>query len=366
MIQKSILSMLVCGMLFFSCSEKKPTDTVKKQFCLSDTFKRMITIDTAKSSNVDDELQLTGEVSFNENQVVKVFPNSSGQVLEVRVSAGDKVQKGEVLAVIKSADVAGNYSDLNNADADLAIAKSQLDNAESLYKNGINSQREYEEAKQNYQKALSAKEKISSAISINGGGQTKAGGLYNIIAPADGYIVEKKVSAGSFIRQDMNDNLFTISGLKEVWVYANVFEADIPKVKEGYHAVVTTLAYPDKKFVGVIDKISEVLDPSNKTMRIRIKLPNEEMLLKPEMFTSVTIDNTEGVSTVCIPATARVEAYGKTYVILYNSDCDLKVAPIDILKIVGDKMYIRSGLQVGQKVITQQALQLFQEFTENE
>ena len=168
--------------LFFSCSEKKAADPVKKQFCLSDTFKRMITIDTVKSCNVDDELQLTGEVSFNENQVVKVFPNSSGQVLEVKVSVGDKVQKGQVLALIKSADVAGNYSDLNNANADMAIAKSQLDNAESLYKGGISSQREYEEAKQNYQKTLAAHEKISSAIDINGGGQTKAGGMYNIVA----------------------------------------------------------------------------------------------------------------------------------------------------------------------------------------
>lgn len=353
-------------MFCFSCSEKKAADPVKKQFCLSDTFKRMITIDTARSSNVDDELQLTGEVSFNENEVVKVFPNSSGQVLEVKVSAGDKVRKGEVLAIIKSADVAGNYSDLSNADADLAIAKSQLENAESLYKNGINSQREYEEAKQNYQKAVAAKEKINAAIAINGGGQTRAGGLYNIVAPADGYIVEKKISAGSFIRQDMNDNLFTISGLKDVWVYANVFEADIPKVKEGYHVVVTTLAYPDKKFTGVIDKISEVLDPANKTLKIRIRLPNDDMLLKPEMFTNVNIDNTEGISAVYIPASARVEAYGKTYVIVYNSDCDLKVVPVEILKIVGDKMYIKSGLDLGQKVITQQALQLFQEFTENE
>src|SRR5260221_14722489 len=137
-----ILTGVIIAAVFFSCSEKKIATPEKKQFCLSDTFKRMITIDTAKLSNIDDELQLTGEVSFNENQVVKVFPNSSGQVLNVNVSVGDKVQKGQVLAVIKSADVAGNYSDLNNADADLTIAKSQLDNAESLYKNGISSQRE--------------------------------------------------------------------------------------------------------------------------------------------------------------------------------------------------------------------------------
>ncbi|UAY52324.1 efflux RND transporter periplasmic adaptor subunit [Ferruginibacter albus] len=358
------LSAIALTAMLFSCSEKKTEAPVKQQFCLSDTFKQMITIDTVKTCNVEDELQLTGEVSFNENQVVKIFPNSSGQVLEVKVSMGDKVQKGQVLAVMKSADVAGNYSDLNNADADLAIAKSQLDNEESLYKNGIASQREYEEAKQDYQKALAAKEKINAAININGGGQTKAGGLYNIVAPTDGYIVEKNVNAGSFIRQDMGNNLFTISDLKEVWVYANVFEADIPKVKQGYHASITTLAYPDKVFNGTVDQISEVLDPNNKTLRVRIKLPNDGLQLKPEMFTTVKIDNTEGVSAICIPKSAQVESYGKTYVVVYNSDCDLKVAQIDVLKVVGDRLYIKDGLTVGQKIITRQALQLFQEFTD--
>jgi cobalt-zinc-cadmium efflux system membrane fusion protein len=69
-----------------------------------------------------------------------------------------------------------------------------------------------------------------------------------------------------------------------MWVLANVFEADISKIKEGQAARVTTLAYPDKVFNGKIDKVSEVLDPSNKALRVRVKIDNPQMLLKPEMF----------------------------------------------------------------------------------
>ncbi|MEJ7684062.1 MAG: efflux RND transporter periplasmic adaptor subunit [Segetibacter sp.] len=93
----------------------------------------------------------------------------------------------------------------------------------------------------------------------------------------------------------MGDNLFTISDLKDVWVMANVFEADIPKVKEGYAVKVTTLAYPDKVFYGRVDRVSEVLDPEDKALKVRVKLENQDMMLKPEMFTRVIVTNEEKI-----------------------------------------------------------------------
>lgn len=355
------------GLLATTACERKTEDKKPKaKFCLSDTMQKMVSIDSVRFCPIDDELHLSGEVSFDENKVVKVFPNSSGQVLEVKVSFGDKVQAGQVLAVIRSADVAGNYNDLASAEADVSIAKRQMDNAESLYKSGINSQREFEEAKQNYEKALAGKEKIESLIRINGGGNTQPGGAYLIKSPISGYIVEKKVNAGNFIRTDNSDNLFTVSDLKNVWVLANVFEADIAKVKEGQDAKVTTLSYPDKVFRGKIDKVSEVLDPSNKALRIRIRIDNSQLLLKPEMFTNVVITNTENRSATCIPSSAVVEESGKQFLVLYNDNCDLKVFPVDILKIVGDKTYLRGTLPSGQKLITHNALMIYDEFTDNQ
>jgi cobalt-zinc-cadmium efflux system membrane fusion protein len=360
------LSMIVATGLFTSCKRKETVDAGPKKYCISDTMAKMITIDSATSSNITNEITLSGEVSFNENSVVKIFPRSSGQVLEVKVSFGDKVQKGQVLAVIRSADVAGSYSDLSTTGADIAIAQRQMENAESLYKNGIASEREYTEAKQNYQKAIAARTKIQSTLNINGGSRTTSSGTYVLTSPISGYIVEKKVNAGSFIRQDMAENLFTISNMKDVWVMANVFEADIPKVKEGYPVKVTTLAYPDKVFVGRVDKVSEVLDPENKALKVRIKLENPGMLLKPEMFTKVIVTNEEDNKATAIPTSAVVEESGKTYVIIYNSDCDLKVQEVDVLKEVGDKTFIHAGISPGQRLIGKNALLLYDEFTDNQ
>jgi len=361
---KQILLIALAGTVLFSaCEHKEAAQEGTKKFVLSDTMRNMIQIDTVRNCIVSSELTLSGVVAFNDNNVVKVFPPISGKVMESRVSLGDKVTRGQVLAVIHSADVAGSFNDLSSTNADLAIAKRQVDNAESLYKNGISSEKEYNEAKQNYEKALAARNKVQSVININGGGKTSQGGQYMVTAPIDGYIVEKKVTAGAFIRPDMGDNLFTISNLKNIWVYASVYEADISKIHEGYEVKVIPLSYPDKTFTGKIDKISQVLDPQSKVMKVRINLDNKDMLLKPDMFTKVTVSNKEGSNAICIPATGLVSQDGKNYVVVYKNDSDMKVAQIDLLKTVDNKTYISHGLNVGDKLISKNQILIFNQLT---
>jgi cobalt-zinc-cadmium efflux system membrane fusion protein len=358
--------LFLAGVTFLAACHAKVEPVAKPtKFCISDSFQKMITIDSVQLSGLEDDLELSGEVAFDENSVIKVFPNSSGQVTQSPVTLGDKVVQGQTLAIIKSADVAGSYSDLSSSDVDVAIAKRQLTAAESLYKNGIASQREYEEAQHNYEKAVTAKDKLQNTITINGGGNTKAGGNYVIRAPRSGYVVEKKVNAGSFIRGDMSDNLFTISDLKDVWVYANVFENDIPRVKEGYDVTVTTLAYPDKKFYGRVDKISQVLDPQSRALRVRIRLDNANMLLKPDMFTKVHLTHASGDQMLSVPNNAIIENTGKNFVVVYNSNCDLKVQEVNIKKVGSDKTFVAGGLVAGQKVLTKHALELFNQLVAN-
>ena len=362
--KKQIYIYSICSLvLLAACKDKKPEATVSKQVCVSDSLAKMITIDTAKTTTMKDELDLSGEVSNDDNNVVKVFPFSSGQVLEVKVSLGDKVTKGQTLAVMRSADVAGNYTDLSATRSDVAVAKRQMEQAEYLYKNGISSERDYTEAKENYNKAVAANDKVKSAISINGGGNTSANGMLVIRAPQSGYIVEKNITSGSFIRQDNNGSLFTISNMKDVWIWANVFESDISKVKVGYTANVTTIAYPGKVFTGKVNEISSVLDPDNKVMKIKIALPNPDMLLKPQMFTNVVITNSENQQSVAVPAKAIVFDSSKNYVVVYNDKCDMKVREVSVIKTVDDVTYIASGLKPGERVISKNQLLLYDAIT---
>lgn len=348
-----------------SCTSTPASDTgAKDKVCISDSMMKMITIDTAQYRNVSNELKLSGEVSFDDNKVVKVFPFSSGQVQSVNVSVGDYVKAGQVIATIKSADIAGNYADLSSASADIAIAKRQMDNAEHLFKNGISSEKEYMEAKENYDKAVANSAKIQEQININGGGRTSANGTYVVTAPKNGYVVERTINPGQFIRNDNGQNLFTIGDTKDVWIWANVYESDIAKVKEGYTADVTTLSYPDSVFVGKVDKVSQVLDPVTKVMKIKVVLPNEGGALKPEMFANVTITNKEGENAMSIPASSIVTENGKSYVVLYHDKCDLEVKEIKVMKVLGKIAFINSGINEGDKVISTNQLLLYRQLIE--
>lgn len=357
------LSIIIITILF-SCKDKIPVQPVDERICISDSMAKIITFDSATISSIGSELKLSGTVSFDDKKVSKVYPFSSGQVLLVNVSVGDKVRRGQTLAVVKSADISGNYSDLSTAGNDMAIAKKQMENQQSLYANGIASEREMIEAKESYAKSATTVIKLKNQIAINGGGHTKSNGTYNITAPISGYVVEKKINQGGFIRADANDNLFTVGDVSDVWIVANVYETDIAKVKQGYAAQVTTLAYPDKVFTGVVSDVSNILDPVTKVMKLRVKLSNSDGLLKPEMFANIIITNKEEENDIAVSSKAITSENGKDYVIVYKDKCDLRVQEVQVLKTVGDKTYIKSGLHQGDKVIAGNQILLFKALTE--
>lgn len=341
-----------------SCSRNE-TVVEKKEPVISDSLAKMITIDTVKLDNIQDELILSGDIGYDENKVVKIFPNASGQVISVNVSSGQRVSAGQTLAVIRSADVAGNYADLKSANSDAAISQKEYKSAEQLYNNGISSEKEFVQAKLQYEKAMTAVNKVHTQIAINGGGKTNAGGTYIITSPRSGFVVEKNVSTGSFIRNDNGQNLFTISDMQDVWVWANVFETDIQKIKVGYPADVTTLSYPDKVFHGKVDQVNSVLDPSSKAMKVKIVLSNADNLLKPQMFTKIIISEKQDQKSLVIPSNAIVFDGGKNYVLVYKNNYDVKVQEVKVLKQVDDKDYIQSGLQEGDRIVSKNQILIY-------
>lgn len=347
-----------------SCKGSTPPASTAKEPLLSDNTLKILKIDTAGYRNIDNEVKLTGEVSFDENKVVKVYPFSSGQVMSVNVSLGDYVKAGQTLAVIKSADIAGNYSDLSVAGNDVAIARRAMENAEHLYKNGIASEREFIEAKENFNKAVASQQKIQEQIQINGGGRTSANGTYVVSAPRSGYVVEKLINPGNFIRNDNNSNLFTIGDIGDVWIWANVFESDISKVKEGYVAKVTTVAYPDTVFTGKVDKANQVLDPVTKVMKVKIVLPNQGGLLKPEMFANILICNSERKKGLAVPSSAVISENGKNYVVIFYNRDDVKVQEVSVMKSTGGYTFLNGGVEAGQKLITQNQILVYRKLTD--
>jgi cobalt-zinc-cadmium efflux system membrane fusion protein len=338
--------------------ETNAPSTEKEKFVLPDSLARTIKIDSVTNSRVVNAITLTGKVTFNEDNVAKIYPLVSGTLSDIKVMLGDYVQQGQTLAMIRSGEMAGYSNDLVAAETNVSVARKNLEATKDMYKSGLASGRDSIAAQASYDQATAALRKAQQVLQLNGGSLT---GQYAVKTPISGFVVEKQATNNMALRPDNSSNLFTISDLKNVWVIANVYESSISLIKPGDSVKVSTLSYPGKVFSGKVDKIMNVLDPTNKVMKVRIVLANPGYLLKPEMFANVMLNNTENKHMLSVPSTALIFDHSQYYVLVYKSPSDIQIRSVQVESTVGDKTYISAGVSEGEKVISSQALLIYQE-----
>ncbi|MGI4867905.1 MAG: efflux RND transporter periplasmic adaptor subunit [Janthinobacterium lividum] len=350
-----------------ACHKSADTETAKedpkatKQFFLPNQTLKELAFDTVRLEPMRSEQSYSGQVTTNGDKTANVVPLVGGVVEDLRVELGDHVQKGQVLAVIRSGEIADVQNQNSNAGTDLAIASKNLSVAEDQFKAGLAAERDVVLAREELRKAQSNLGKTNKQLGIYG---VDKKGHYNITAPISGFITDKDVTENMQYTTSSVDKFFTIADLDQVWVLANVFEADIDKVRVGYQADITTLSYPDKHFHGVVDKVFNVLDPESKALKVRIKLPNPGYLLKPEMYAQVRILNTGTQKALAVPATSVVFDKDQNFVLVYKSQKQVDTRPVKVTKTVGDISYVTGDLKPGEAIITRNQLLVYDELND--
>ena len=145
-------------------------------------------------------------------------------------------------------------------------------------------------------------------------------------APASGYITEKNVLPNMYVQPDTK--LYTVADLSTVWVNAQVFQPDIGKIKPGDAAQITVDAYPGKTFNGRIDQILPQVDPTTRTVRVRLVIPNPQLKLKPGMYVNVSLKVSMGRQLV-VPATAVLQSGTSQVVFVNRGDGNLEPRQVD-------------------------------------
>ena len=351
-------TLLFCGLFILSgCGAEAKKKEEKPQYVISDSLLKTLQIDSVVKCPLVNSLTLTAKVSFDEEKVARIFPLVSGNITGVHVQLGDHVRKGQSLGVIRSGEMAGYGNDLVTSKSNLLIAKKNLEASEDMYKGGLMSQKDLVTSQQLYAQSESQLKRSREVLTINGGNTQ---GEYIIRSPISGFIVEKQINNNMAIRNDNNSSLFTISDLKNVWVLANVYESNISQVHLGDDADVKVLSYPGKVFHGKIGQVLNVLDPTNKVMKIRVELPNPDYTLKPEMFASVLVSNKTDSVALCVPSTALIFDHSQYYILLYKSQSAVRIVPAGIISTNGDKSYITGDIREGDKVISSNALLIYE------
>lgn len=310
---------------------------------------------------------------------VTVGTQVSGIVNKLYVDYNSQVKKGQVIAELDKTNL---LSELNTAKANLASAQSSLnyqaanmERYKTLYKKGLVSADEYENALLTYRQA---KEQVASSKENVQRAQTNLG-YATITSPIDGTVISKSVEEGQTVAASFNTpELFTIAkDLTNMQVVANVDEADIGGVKEGNRVTFTVDAYPDDTFEGTVKQVRLEATTTNNvvTYEVVISAPNADLKLKPGLTANVTIYTQERSGVLAVANKALrftptketvgkdmkiVDCKGKNKVWTLNGNT-LTAHPVTIGQSDGINTEITKGLKQGDKIVTEIVLKVPEE-----
>lgn len=356
LLSNKLFLLFIAAIGLTSCSHNKTEAKQPEAFVLSDSMAKKIQLTNVTVEQVENELKLTAKIEADQDKLVDVYSLVSGRVNGLKANLGDFVTRGQTLAFILSGDVASAERDLLAAESNLGNAKRKYTATSDMYKSGLASEKDLVQSKSEMDLAEAELAKAKELQMLYG---SKSKGYYEVKAPISGCVIKKNITDNEDVKSDNSTPIFSIADLSDVWVMANVYESDIQKIKEGYDADITTIAYPDSVIHGKVDKLFSVLDPESKIMKARITLKNASSVLKPEMFARVIIKYKEPEKKLCVPSSAVIFDHSRSYVMVYRSNKDIETRPVEIYQGTTNKTYILSGLKEGEKIISKYQLLVY-------
>jgi cobalt-zinc-cadmium efflux system membrane fusion protein len=229
-----------------------------------------------------------------------------------------------------------------------------------------------EAAVADYQKAVSEQQRaLGQLLALSQGNTNAVDSIYRLRAPISGMVVDKNLTLGQQIRPDLMlanaqqfvNPLFVVTDPHKLWLFLDVTELDAVTLKPGQEIRVHTKAYPDRVFVGRLERIGEALDPSTRTIKARVVLDNPDSLLKAEMYITAEV-MIDGVNGVDIPSKAVFLRDNQYCVFIEEAPGKFVRRAVKLGRENGGIINVISGLSVGQRVVTEGSL-LLQEILKN-
>lgn len=359
---KNTLYYLIIIALGCSCQspkeENKSTESTSL-YCLNNQLKGSTIIKSISEEPIKEQFTLSGKIEYNENDLVAVKSLLQGIVTKVNFELGDYVHEGQVLAIVKSSEVEDLVQQRNSAKNQIDLLRKQIVSKNELLKDGLVAKPEVLTLEHELQAAQIELNKINSTLKMY---RVVGNGLFQILAPKNGYVVQKDISVGESITIDNENPLFSISNLKEVWVMVNIYANNLKYIEQGNQVKVKTVAYPDRIYTGKIDKIYNVFDDNEHVIKARVVLNNQDLNLKPGLSADIIIDKGNTVRTAyAIPNNAKVFDNNKYYVVVYKDDCNIEIRKISPIASNEEVTYVEEKFNSGEKIIASNALLIYSE-----
>ncbi len=317
---------------------------------------RGVTTQAVHAERLDDALDVPGLIEADPTLVVRVFPPVSGRLVAVRVRPADRVEKGQVVAVLASSDVAAARAAYRQAQADAQVKQQALDRSRLLYDNKVVALRDYQQAQADAAMAAATLESAAERLALLGVDPASAADQVAVSAPRAGVVTDVGAAPGEYVKSlDNAAPLCTIADLDTVWAVGGVYEKDLATIRTGEPVDVTTGAYPGERWRGRIGAIAGTVDTATHTLQVRVVLANPGLRLKPQMFASIRVVRATR-SAVVVPATAVIHEGDAAYVLVQTTPGRFARRTVALGPSPdADRVEVRSGLAPGDVVVVQGA-----------
>jgi cobalt-zinc-cadmium efflux system membrane fusion protein len=307
---------------------------------------------TAVEHKAAPALNVTGVVQPDIARAVPVISLAAGHVVEIKARLGDIVRKGQLLLRVQSNDVSGAYQMYLKAVNDERLAKVQLDRAQILFEKGAVAKSALEIAQTAEQDATEDLRAATEQLRLLGIDKDHPSGVVDIVAPVSGVITDQQVTNAAGVQGLSGPNPFTISDLSYVWIICDVYENDLDAVHVGETADIHLNAYPNKVFKGRIDNILPILDPSIRTAKVRIEVPNTGVM-RVGMFVTAAFYGKQAETHAAIPAIAILHLHDREWVYVPLSPGHFKRLEVVTGNMLpGNMQEVVSGLKPGDQVVS--------------
>jgi RND family efflux transporter MFP subunit len=292
-----------------------------------------------KRQSVHDEIRVTGNVEVNEERLAYVQTRFPGWIQKVFADATYQyVRKGQPLFTIYSQDLVSTEQEF------LLALKNRQTLANTQTATASNEADWLLDAARQRLRQWNVSDTEISRLEKTGEVQREI----TVSSPVSGYITERNALPNQFVQPETK--LYTIADLSQVWIYAQVFQTDIGRLKAGDLATVTVDAYPGRSFRGRVQQILPQLDAATRTVRVRLVFENPGLLLKPGMYVNVALGVPLGIQLV-VPASGVLQSGARRIAFVDHGNGYLEPRQIETGLRVGDSFVVLKGLRTGEHIV---------------
>jgi cobalt-zinc-cadmium efflux system membrane fusion protein len=305
---------------------------------------------TAEARKVAKELEVVGQLDFDQNRLAQLSARGEALVVDVKVDVGDEVKEGQPLVVLTSAAVGADQARLAAARSRMEAARAAVAREEQLADSGLSPRKNLEETRRELAAAQAEHDAASSALGAAGAARDAGGGRYVLRAPFAGTVVARDAVAGK--TAGAGQVLVQVADLSTMWAQLEVPEADAALVRPGQPVRIVFEATRGQPREAKISRVAASIDPASRTVRARVELPNRDRTLKAGAFLRAQIRVTVDHDALLVPRDAVQRAESRTLVFVKRGDGLFEPVAVRTGEVEGELVEVVSGLEPGAEVVT--------------